>query len=224
VVVLPASRIVDTGTAKQPKARLADLFTGRYGKRTLMLWVAWFGAFFANYGIATWLPSIYISAYHLSLPDALKYTSITTGAGLFGCLVAALIVERVGRKLAITISFLTAAAGLFVLGVLGGHSAPQVLLWTAIGAAFNYAVNVLLYLYTPELYPTRVRALGTSACGAFARIGMILGPTVVPWVYSGGTETSPIWYLLGAVLALGTVVVFLLGEETTNRRLEDVSP
>lgn len=207
-----------------PRARIADLFAGRYAKRTVMLWLAWFAAFFANYGIATWLPSIYITAYHLSLSKSLYYTSITTGAGFFGCLIAALIVERVGRRRALAASFAISALSLLILGVLGGHTAPQVLLWTSIGSAFNYAVNVLLYLYTPELYPTRVRALGTSASGAFARIGMILGPTVVPALYAGGTNTAALWYVLGLALVVGIVVVMVFGEETTGRRLEHVSP
>ncbi len=216
--------LTEEAHADQPKARIADLFAGRYAKRTVMLWLAWFGAFFANYGIATWLPSIYITAYHLSLSKALLYTTITTGAGFFGCLVAALTVERIGRKHAITASFAVAAAGLLLLGALGGHTAPQVLLWTSVGSAFNYAINVLLYLYTPELYPTRVRALGTSASGAFARIGMILGPSVVPMLYTGGTNTAKVWFVLGGALVMGGVVLALLGEETTGRRLEDVSP
>jgi putative MFS transporter len=216
--------IVQGAPAETTKARLADLFAGRYARRTVMLWIAWFAAFFANYGIATWLPSIYISAYHLSLSKSLLYTSLTTGAGAVGCLIAALSVERIGRKGAISISFAFSALPLFLLAAIGGSSATQVLVWTALASLFNFAVNVVLYVYTPELYPTRVRALGTSAAGAFARVGMIIGPSLVPAIYAGGTDTASIWCMLAAVLAVGMVIVVLLGEETTGRRLEDVSP
>src|SRR5256886_1314764 len=40
------------------RTRLADLVSGRYARRTMMLWILWFGVVLTYYGIFLWIPSI----------------------------------------------------------------------------------------------------------------------------------------------------------------------
>jgi putative MFS transporter len=202
---------------------LRGLFTGRYRRRTLVIGALWFAGYFVNYGISSWLPTIYQNRYDLSLSDALLYSTVTSCAGLLGCLVAALTVDRAGRRRVITACLAGAAVGLFVLAYTGAHTPLQVLLWTSFAAVFFFGSNICLYLYTPELFPTRMRALGSSVGGAMNRLGVILGPIVVGIVYAGG-HISTVFMMLGAVALAGAAVAALGAEETAGRRLEEVSP
>ncbi|TGB07885.1 MFS transporter, partial [Streptomyces sp. MZ04] len=149
---------------------LRGLFTGRYRRRTLVIGVLWFTGYFVNYGITSWLPTIYQNRYDLSLSDALLYSTVTSCAGLLGCLVAALTVDRAGRRRVITGCLGGAAAMLLVLAFLGAGTPLQVLVWTSLAAVFFFGSNICLYLYTPELFPTRMRALGSSVGGAMNRL------------------------------------------------------
>ncbi|MYW65210.1 MFS transporter [Streptomyces sp. SID8379] len=199
------------------------LFTGRYRRRTLVIGALWFTGYFVNYGITSWLPTIYQNRYDLSLSDALLYSTVTSCAGLLGCLVAALTVDRAGRRKVITGCLGGAAAVLLVLAWLGAHTPVQVLIWTSLAAVFFFGSNICLYLYTPELFPTRMRALGSSVGGALNRLGVILGPIVVGAVYAGGS-IGTVFVVLGAVALVGAVVAGFGAEETAGRRLEEVSP
>ncbi|MEV3861088.1 MFS transporter [Streptomyces sp. NPDC050095] len=202
---------------------LRGLFTGRYRRRTLVIGALWFTGYFVNYGITSWLPTIYQNRYDLSLSDALLYSTVTSCAGLLGCLLAALTVDRAGRRKVITGCLGGAAAVLLVLAWLGAHTPAQVLIWTSLAAVFFFGSNICLYLYTPELFPTRMRALGSSVGGALNRLGVILGPIVVGAVYAGG-RIGTVFVVLGAVALAGAVVAGLGAEETAGRRLEEVSP
>jgi putative MFS transporter len=221
---LPSSPETLRGPAPERDAGgLRALFSGRYRRRTLVVGVLWFTGYFVNYGITSWLPTIYRNRYHLSLSDALLYSTVTACAGLLGCLVAALTVDRAGRKRVITVCLGGAAVVLFVLAHLGGRTPLQLLVWTSIAAVFFFGSNICLYLYTPELFPTRMRALGSSVGGAMNRLGVILGPIVVGMAYAGG-RISPVFVMLGAVALAGGVVALLGAEETAGRRLEEISP
>ncbi|MFI6090257.1 MFS transporter [Streptomyces sp. NPDC051218] len=202
---------------------LRGLFTGRYRRRTLIIGVLWFTGYFVNYGITSWLPTIYQNRYDLSLSDALLYSTVTSCAGLLGCLVAALTVDRVGRRKVITGCLGGAALMLATLAAVGADTPVQVLLWTSLAAVFFFGSNICLYLYTPELFPTRMRALGSSVGGAMNRLGVILGPIVVGVVYAGG-NVSTVFVMLGGVALVGSVVAAVGAEETAGRRLEEVSP
>lgn len=202
---------------------LRGLFTGRYRRRTLIIGVLWFTGYFVNYGITSWLPTIYQNRYDLSLSDALLYSTVTSCAGLLGCLVAALTVDRLGRRKVITGCLGGAAVMLTALAVVGAGTPVQVLVWTSLAAVFFFGSNICLYLYTPELFPTRMRALGSSVGGAMNRLGVILGPIVVGVVYAGGS-VSTVFVMLGAVALVGSVVAAFGAEETAGRRLEEVSP
>ncbi|MYR41623.1 MFS transporter [Streptomyces sp. SID5910] len=202
---------------------LRGLFTGRYRRRTLVVGALWFTGYFVNYGITSWLPTIYQNRYDLSLSDALLYSTVTSCAGLLGCLLAALTVDRAGRRRVITACLGGSAALLLVLACLGAATAVQVLVWTSLAAVFFFGSNICLYLYTPELFPTRMRALGSSVGGALNRLGVILGPIVVGAVYAGGS-IGTVFLTLAAVSLAGAVVAGTCAEETAGRRLEDVSP
>ncbi|WP_371792700.1 MFS transporter [Streptomyces sp. NBC_01471] len=216
------------GTAPEPvpeagASGLRGLFTGRYRRRTLVIGALWFTGYFVNYGITSWLPTIYQNRYGLSLSAALLYSTITACAGLAGCLAAALTVDRAGRRRVITVCLSGAAVVLFVLAYLGARTPLQVMVWTSLAAVFFFGSNICLYLYTPELFPTRMRALGSSVGGAMNRLGVILGPIAVGTVYAGG-QVSPVFVVLGAVALAGAAVAVLGAEETAGRRLEEVSP
>ena len=203
---------------------LSGLFVGRYRRRTLVVWVIWFCGYFVNYGITSWLPTIYRTDYHLSLSDALRYSTVTSFAGLIGCAVAAFTIDRLGRRRLLALTLGAASAMLIVLALLGGTSAGQVLVWTSLSAMFFFAANISLYIYTPELYPTRMRASGCSAAGAVNRLGVILGPIVVGAAYADGSDIAGSFLLLACVALAGAAVAGFFAEETTDRPLEEVSP
>lgn len=202
---------------------LRELLSGRYRKRTLVIGVLWFTGYFVNYGITSWLPTIYSTRFGLSLSEALLHSTLTSCAGLLGCLVVALTVDRVGRRRTVVRCLGAAAGCLLLLGVLGAGSAGAVLLWTSLAAVFFFGSNICLYLYTPELFPTRMRALGSSVGGALNRLGVILGPIVVGAVYAGGTLGAVFLTLAGTALA-GSLTAAAGAEETSGRKLESIAP
>ncbi|MFE0807670.1 MFS transporter [Streptomyces sp. NPDC058848] len=205
------------------KSGLRELLTGRYGKRTLVIGLLWFTGYFANYGITSWLPTIYEDHFDLDLSTALLYSTVTSCAGLAGCLIVALTVDRVGRRNTVIWCMAAAALCLLLLGLAGGDSATGVLAWTSLAAVFLFGSNICLYLYTPELFPTRIRALGSSVGGAMNRLGVILGPIVVGAIYAGGA-IGTVFVTLAAVALAGSLSAAVGAEETSGRTLEDVAP
>lgn len=200
------------------------LFVGRYLRRTQVIWTLWFCGYFVNYGITSWLPTIYTRDYGLTLGESLRYSTVTSVAGLVGCAVAAFTIDLIGRRRLVALALGSSATMLLTLALLGGDTATQVLVWSSLSAVFFFAANISLYIYTPELYPTRMRAVGCSAGGAVNRVGVILGPIVVGAAYAGGARMSSAFFLLGGVALAGAIVCALFAEETANRPLEEVSP
>ncbi|MEU1786777.1 MFS transporter [Streptomyces sparsogenes] len=222
---VPSAASAPGQTARQSAGRggLRELLSGRYRRRTLVVSVLWFTGYFVNYGISTWLPTIYGARFHLNLSDALLYSTVTSCAGFVGCLAVALTVDRVGRRHTLAWSLGAAALCLLLLGLFAGGSAGGVLIWTSLAAVFFFGANICLYLYTPELFPTRVRALGTSVGGAMNRVGVILGPIVVGAVYADGA-LGTVFVTLAAVALVGSLTAGVAAEETSGRQLEDVAP
>ncbi|MEU6638640.1 MFS transporter [Streptomyces rochei] len=220
---LPAPAPARPAPPAPGKSGMRELLTGRYGKRTLVIGLLWFTGYFANYGITSWLPTIYEDHFDLGLSTALLYSTVTSCAGLAGCLIVALTVDRVGRRNTVIWCMAAAALCLLLLGLTGGDSATGVLAWTSLAAVFLFGSNICLYLYTPELFPTRIRALGSSVGGAMNRLGVILGPIVVGAIYAGGA-IGTVFVTLAAVALVGSLSAAAGAEETSGRTLEDVAP
>jgi MFS transporter, putative metabolite:H+ symporter len=200
----------------------ADLFGPHYLRRTVVVWVIWFSAYFINYGLSIWLPTVYRTVFKLPLDVSLRYGLITQAVGLVGTLICALAIDYVGRRLWFALSFAAAALALATLAIYPAPTAEQVLTSMTVAYFFVSTINIGVYLYTPELYPTRVRALGVGTATAWLRFASMIGPTVVGMMIASGLPA--VFVTFAAVAAVAAVVTGLFAVETKGRVLEEASP
>ena len=203
-------------------ASWSDLFGPFYLRRTLVVWVIWFAAYFVNYGLTIWLPTLYRTVFKLPLDVSLRYGLITQAVGLLGTLICALAIDHVGRRLWFAVSFAAATPALAAVALLPAPSAEQVLTFMTIAYFFISSINIGVYLYTPELYPTRVRALGVGAATAWLRLASMIGPTVVGMMLAGGLPS--VFVTFAIVAAIAAVITGMFAVETKGRVLEEASP
>src|SRR6516162_3780389 len=208
-------------TADKPAA-LADLFGPLYLRRTLVVWVVWFSAYFVNYGLSIWLPTLYRTVFKLPLDVSLRYGLITQAVGLLGTLICALTIDQVGRRPWFAFSFAAATLALGTLALFPAPSAEQVLTFMTVAYFFISTINIGVYLYTPELYPTRVRALAVGVATAWLRFASIIGPTVVGMMLAGGLPS--VFATFATVAAVAAAITGLYAVETKGRVLEEASP
>ncbi|HZQ36111.1 MAG TPA: MFS transporter, partial [Dehalococcoidia bacterium] len=193
-----------------------------YLRRTLVVWVIWFAAYFVNYGLTIWLPTIYRNVFKLPLDVSLRYALITQVAGLIGTFICAMTIDQVGRRLWFAIAFAGATVSLGVVAVTASPDATAVLTWMTIAYFFTSTINIGVYVYTPELYPTRARALGVGTATAWLRFASMIGPTAVGFMIAGGLPN--VFLMFAAAAAIAAVITALFAVETKGRVLEEVSP
>lgn len=204
------------------RGRLRELFTGRYLRRTTVLSGLWFVAYYVNHGISVWLPSLYTRNFGLDLSSALVYTLLSNVTGLLGTLIVALLIDRVGRRPALVTALGGSALALLAPALTGAVSGGQVALFASCTTFFVYAINCGLYLYSPELYPTRNRAKGAAFGGLWNRLGVILGPVVVGAILGSGGSLRLVFAQFAVVAAVGTVIA-CFAVETKGRTLEELN-
>jgi putative MFS transporter len=202
---------------------LRELFTPFYRMRTLVVWSIWGGNFFVTQALNSWLPTIYRQELHLTVQQALNFTLATHCISICSAIAVALAIDHVGRRIWLGAATLVGALALLTLAIQGGHN-PIFLLVCATVANFALAsVSVSIYVFTAELYPTRMRALGTGMGSTVRNICTTLSPTMVALMLSN-YGLPGVFTMLGLVPLIPCVMVFAFGTETKARVLEEVSP
>ena len=200
-----------------------DVFGPHYLRRTLVVWVMWFATYFVNYGLATWMPTLYRTVFHLPLDVALRYQLLTNVATLFSSAACAWLIDFTGRRAWFAAAFAGSAIALLALWYIGPTTAGRVLLLGTLSNMCVGTMSLAVYLYTPELYPTRSRALAVGTATAWLRLASIIGPNVVGFlVADGGLKT--VFLCFGLVAACASLIVGLFAIETKGRVLEEISP
>jgi putative MFS transporter len=84
------------------------------------------------------------------------------------------------------------------------------------------SINAVLYLYTPEVYPTRMRATSTGLATSWLRLASAVGPSLVGLlVHSKGTGS--VFLMFAAVSVVGAIAGTQM-IETRERSLEEIAP
>lgn len=209
--------------AEHKKTNWRELFQGIYLKRTFMLWGLWICVYTVNNGLVTWLPTLYKQHFGLELQTALGYGWLTSGVGVIASVICALMIDRVGRKKWYTFAYLLATIPLLCLTTLGATSAKEVLIFATMSYAILQTVSFSLYLYTAELYPTRIRAMGLGFSSALLRLGSSIGPMIVAFTISG-FGIKYVFAVMACIALIGGIITILFAIETKGQVLEKLSP
>lgn len=204
------------------KGNWKELFSPFYRRRTLIVWTLWFSAYFVANGLNNWLPSLYKTVYNLPLEDSLRAASMTNVIQLIAVFACALLIDRFGRKRWATVAFLVAALLLTGLGFSGAESAYSVMYLGSAAYGVMGTITVLLYLYTPEIYPTRMRVIGTAFATAWLRLASAIAPTILGFIL-GAKGIGTVFMLFAGVAVIGAFMAFRM-IETSGKVLEDIAP
>jgi putative MFS transporter len=211
----------------QPRqaTRLGELFARRYLARTLLNGSLWFTTYFAVYGYSTWLPSLYVKVGGLPVRTALYLTIIVAAAQVGVIYAMAGVVDRVGRvkilKIGYVVALFGALVGYAMVTWFGIESWAALFVAGIMLAAGSYMPAVGLYLYIPELYPTRMRGWATSAGSSLNRLASVIAPLLVGALLGADLGIGSVFLMFAGVLLLGLVALFAWGVETAQRSLEE---
>lgn len=211
------------GASSKSKVTFLDLWSKKYLRSTIVLWVIWFGVNFGYYGFVLWTPSLLVGK-GFALVKSFEFTLIMCLAQLPGYYSAAWLVERIGRKKVLSIYFAGTALAAWLFG--HGSSETAILVYGSLLYFFSLGAWGCVYAYTPEVYPTVARGSGTGWAAAFGRLGAFTAPFIVPVIYNMyGTEAgyTYVFVMLTGVFAFVAIVVSILGKETMGKSLEEIS-
>ncbi|KAK2188310.1 hypothetical protein NP493_136g03000 [Ridgeia piscesae] len=229
---LPRGRL--RGESHLERGKFTDLFLPHYRWTTLLLWIIWFATGFSYYGIVLMSTEI-INSEISCLSDGLQMDTcseqckmLTTGdyvkllwtsfAELPGLLMTMLLIDRIGRRMCMYLEYFAYAVCCFLLFICTGNVGLVILLFCAralISAAFQ-----VVYVYTPEVYPTTIRAMALGSCSCVSRFGCIITPFVANVLLRVSLYSAVGVYAIFGIVA--GIAAFLLPIETKGRSLQVV--
>lgn len=203
----PAPPVAETPATKAP---LRLLLRKKYLLPTLLLTVLWVTQTIGFFGYSSWAPTL-LAKEGFSVGKSVFYVALTTVGAPLGSYLAALVTDRFERKWCL-VAF---GAIIAVCGLLYGLTFNPVLI-----VIFGFLVNLfergytaLGYAYSPELFDTQGRSLGTGVSYGLGRLSNAAGPLIVAALYNGSGYHSVFFFIAGTWI-VGAVVLALFGPRT----------
>ncbi|TNC20608.1 MFS transporter [Amycolatopsis alkalitolerans] len=205
--------------ARQLKSSPAAVFARSVLPRTLSIGAASWMAFGAQVTLNFLMPTLLVERGY-SISDSLLFTMIMNVGSLLGACAAALMAGRVGRR--------STVGGAGVLGCLTaaafaafGDSTALILCLGALFQFFTMITNTTLAVWSPELYPTAIRANGTSIVNGIGNIAGAVMPFLAVALF-GAFGLAGVFGMVAVMYAL-LVLASRFAPETRARTLEQIN-
>src|SRR5437879_2283596 len=215
-------------TAQQPKRSwLYLLATPRYLRWLIGTAGAWFLLDIAYYGTTISSPLVLKTLNsHANLVTNMFYTLIIfVVAALPGYIVAALTIDRLGRKWIQCVGFAMMALAYGLIAIAPGLSTITLPFLLVYGLSYfftEFGPNVTTFVYPAEIFPVMVRTTAHGITAALGKVGAFIGAFAFPYLLvnfhlQGAMATAAVVSLAGLVLTVITL------PEPNQRSLEEIS-
>lgn len=197
-----------------PTATNVGLLSPELRRRTILMLACWFLVSISYYGIFVWMPAR-LATEGFGFVRGYGFLVLVALAQIPGYALAAYGVEKWGRRATLTRFLVLSAAGcaLFVIATTPALIAAALLLMSfALLGTWG-----ALYAFTPELYPTASRATGMGAAGAMARLGGLMAPSVVVYLFIESTAAAI--GLFAGLLLIAAIAARAIDVETRQAAL-----
>lgn len=185
---------------------------------TLAVWGMLIANLLLYFGVITWLPRILVSSGY-GIYRAYLFTLSVTAIGIVATLIAAWLVERVGRKWVIVIPGILAGVAIviFTIQITDPGAARW---WLLLFGFMNELVIPAAYCYAPEVYPTLLRGTGFGWASTASRVAAGMVPVIFGawlWPVLGLTNT---FVAITVLVIIANLWLAAVGPETRGKVLE----
>ncbi len=196
------------------RAPISELFSNILRRRTVFLMLAWMLISVSYYGVFVYLP-IKLAADGFGFMRGQMFLVVLAIAQLPGYALAAYGVEKWGRKPTLIGFLLLSAVGTLAYGL--GQSVEIAVTATLLLSFSLLGTWGAIYAFTPELYPTTLRASGMGMAGAVARFGGLLAPSIVAPLMASNFGLA--LGVISGLLVVAAFSVWLIDAESRNQAL-----
>ena len=180
------------------------LFKDGLGSLTTLLWIINLFSVLSLYFISFWLPTVMSSTAFKA--DAPLFQTLFQTGGTIGGLAVARPVDKIGL-LPVFIMFLIAIPFSCAIGYTT-FSETVSMIDVFISGFFVLGLQFALNAAGALIYPTSLRATGSSWAGTLGRLGSVAGPSVAGIMLGTGMSIQTFYMTLVVPLGLGAICAF----------------
>jgi len=213
-MTLPAAE--DLCVAQAERGLLLDIFKGSILKITSLQIALNFFFSWGYWGLQTWLPTL-LSQRGLSLSQSYGFIALSAVCMFPGYVAASYLTGRFGRK-RVMIGFVVASA-IAGYGFANAPTLTSLYLFNFTLAFFSLGAWGVWDTWNSELYPTRIRAVGTSWGQVSQRVANTVAPAMVGVLVASSSSFNMTVTFIDLFL-VATAVLALFLPETEGRDLD----
>jgi MFS family permease len=190
--------ISESGKSESAGQGLAAILRRPLRGRTIALGITAYMAWGSQFSVIILMPLLLVGEGH-SIAGSLTFTMIQDVGGLVGSCLASYGGFALPRRYVVSLGSIAAALSIIAFAIFA-HGNILILVLGFVFQGFLLMVNTTIWLWAPELFPTRVRGFGTSVV---VNIGF-LGGAIMP------LAASALFHADGTVAALSLVGIMYL--------------
>ncbi|MFF1691266.1 MULTISPECIES: MFS transporter [unclassified Streptomyces] len=213
-----ATDVPDPATPPPP-VRFADLLVRPIRRRFLVVSAMWVCGLLSYAAFHIWTPTL-LSENGLDLGDSLFLSAVLGTAAPLGALIAVPLIDRRERRTSVFVLCAVTAAALVAFGFMRSQAAI-LMFGCVVSLLFQMAVP-FLQVYSAEVFPTRIRAVGSGTANGLSRISNTAAPTLVAAIFAGLGYTA-VFVFVACLTLVGGLVALAFGPRTTGISLEDAA-
>jgi AAHS family 4-hydroxybenzoate transporter-like MFS transporter len=202
-------QFVEGERAVTSHASVRELFAPALRRDTFALVGAFTSCLLAIWVGFLWIPAMLTDPQvGFSQPDASYALSLFNFGGVAGAIGGALVIQRIGSRLALLgMSALAVLTAMVMAAMTLDPREPfKTLLMFALSGGLLNAVQATMYALAAHVFPTKIRGTGVGTTVAVGRVGNVLASYVGSWVLSAG---GPPLYFSTWAIAMTLVFMFL---------------
>jgi len=208
----------------EKKISMLELFKPEYRKNTIIAMVLHsIGAFWA-WGNTTWFLVCMAKDFNMDAIARGKMNMLMWGVAILGYPLAGKVGDLIGRRrgmLLFTLIILTGASIMFISSKTATPNIPLLYVATCI-IGIGVGVHSILIAYSSEIFPSHVRATGTSLSIGVGRLSAVFSMMALGVIADMFTPTTAeLVCAIGGFLMVP--VVYIWGTETARKELTDIT-
>lgn len=197
--------LVSNVAENKVKLPISQLFSEKYLRSTLLLWLSFFAIMFCFYFISSWTPALLKEA-GMSVEESINVGMMISLGGAAGSLLYGLIASRWSAR-GVLMFFTVASSVVIVVFILSSANlALAMVLGVVVGALINGCISGL-YTINPATYDADIRNTGVGWAIGAGRAGSVLAPTVAGMLLDAGWEKQGLYIAVAGVMLIATIAL-----------------